>query len=365
MNIAIRFTFALLLSVGMAACGETSGSVLEPIPETTPDDRPGDGPPETLLRVDVLLVREMDTCAIGEPCNRNSPPDSHDCFELENGNGERIGFRPETVRFVARGSEDMQLAEHAQCFRLPIDDDLAYSLVGDRDETGDIDDSSAFGALRQRVYSLSGDEIVLKVFSHDVPPMTSGFVKYENERGIFLDASALEASASFLKRDTDFVFAVTGARDPMGGYAPIVEHCAGTPQNIDQGLAGAAYTWLTPECDSPESLLRHWMFQVAVALRGANDFNDLYDHNFPPCGEYGRNDPSEWWPNPDECSVDPDAPTCDENRCEGTDNDYAGHVLTDHWPRGRDFVGNYCANGEQDFDETDIDVGGVCYLLGN
>ncbi len=365
MSNEIRLAIAMLLALGGAACGETSGSVLERIPESTPDDPPGDDPPETYLRVDVLLVRDMDTCAIGEPCNRSNDPDTRgtgECFELEDGAGERVGFRADTVRFVARGDERIQTAQQTQCFRLPIDDDLANSLVS---ESSNRNDSSAFGDLRRRVYSLSGNEIVLDIFPHDVPPMTSGFVKYENEWGIFLDASALETSAGLISRDTDFVFAITGARDPEGGFAPIVEHCAGTIRGIEQGLAGAPYTWLTPECDGTDLLLRHWMFQVAVALRDANDFNDLYDHDYPPCGEFGRNDPAEWWPSPDECSVDPDAPTCGENRCEGTDVDYAGHVLTDHWPRGRDFVGNHCANNRQDPEESGVDMGGDCSLLGD
>lgn len=362
MNHTSHFAFALLLSFAAAACGETSGSVLEPMPESNPDDPPGGGgsdrPPETNLRVDVFLVREMETCAIGDPCSRNNDPDTRgngECFELENGAGERIGFRPDSVRFVAPNDERIDMAPQTQCFRLPIDDDLADAVMEN------------FFDLRQRIFSLSNGEILMQIEPHDVPPMNSGFVKYENEWGIFLDASALETSASALNRDTDFVFAVTGARDPEGGFSPLVEHCAGTIRGIEQGgLAGAPYTWLTPECDGQDSLLRHWMFQVAVALRDANDFNDLWDHNYPPCGEYDRRDPAEWWPNPDECSVDPDAPTCGENRCEGTNDDFAGHVLTAHWPRGRPFVGNHCANKRQDFDETDVDSGGrACSLLGN
>jgi hypothetical protein len=358
MNITLRFAFALLLSLGVGACGETSGSVLEPIPESTTGPPGGsDNPPGSLLRVDVFLVRDMDTCAIGSPCNRNNDPDTRgdaECFELENGAGDRIGFR-DNVIFVAPGDERIQTAEQAQCFSLPIDTDLADAVKENFDE------------LRQRVFSQSRGEILLEIVTHDVPPMNSGFVKYENEWGIFLDSSALRASASAITRETDFVYAVTGARDPEGGFAPIVEHCAGTIRGIEQGLAGSPYTWLTPECDGSDSLLRHWMFQVAVALRDVNDFNDLYDHDYPPCGEFDRNDPAEWWPTPDECSVDPDSSdTCGENRCEGTDDDYVGHVLTAHWPRGRDFVGNHCANNEQDFDEMGVDTGGEsCSLLGN
>jgi len=343
---------AALLSLALFAldaCGETSGSVLERIPDagTGPD-----APPESELQIDYFIVRSVDTCAIGEPCSRNEPDTRNggECFEIEDGSGVRTAFRADTVQFVPPDDERVPNAQQRECFRLTIDDETSAAI------------DTSFEALRTRVFDLSGSEILLRLRRHDIPTMTAGFVRFENEFGIFLPAQALDVNA-LASRDTDFTYAITGARDPESGLAPQVEHCAGTNREIREGLAGAGYSWLTTECNETDTLLRHWMFQVTVALRDVNGFNDFYDRDYVPCGE-SREDPARWWPNPDECSRDPDAPTCGDDRCEGTDNDYVGHVLTDHWPRGREFVGNHCRNGRADFDETDVDVGGVCEVLG-
>jgi hypothetical protein len=345
-----RYSFAMFALVA-AACGESAGSVLEQIPEN--DGRPGptDMPPETRLQMDVFVIRDIESCAMGDPCVRSSNPDvrsSSDCFEFEDASGGRIGFRGESLYFLR--PDDLRVTQDAFCFHLGIDDETWGSL------------DTTFDELRNRVFDASGGEILLDVVPHSIDSMLAAFVRYENEWGIFLETDALESYADALTRETDFVMAINGSRDLSTGYAPLVEHCAGTNRELRDGLAGAGYTWLTTECVGVNTLLRHWMFQVGVALRDANSFNDLYDRDYPPCGE-GSSDPYDWWPNPDECSVDPDAPTCGDDRCEGTDDDYVEHVLTDHWQRGRDFVGNRCRNGRADFDELDVDVGGACELL--
>ena len=349
MRIISRSTFALLAFVALA-CGESSGSVLERVPQNDLGPDSTDGPPETHLRMDVFFILDVESCAVGEPCDRNDDPDSRgdECFRFEDQSGMEIGFRGDTVEFFA--PDDPRVTADAFCFHLGMDDEDMGSLSDNLDE------------LRNRIYSLSDEEIVLELVPHTITTMTAAYADYENEWGIFLEASALAGYASGLSRETDFVMGVSGRRDLATGLAPVLEHCAGTIRDLEFGLAGAPYSWLTTECDRQDTLLRHWMFQIGVALRGANRFNDRYDRDYPPCGESDE-EPADWWPNPDECSVDPDAPTCGENRCEGTDDDYVGHVLTDHWPRGRDFVGNHCRNGQLDFNETDVDVGGACALL--
>jgi hypothetical protein len=84
--------------------------------------------------------------------------------------------------------------------------------------------------------------------------------------------------------------------------------------------------------------------------------------DYPPCGT-AADDPALWFPRGDDCAVDPDAASCGQPSCDEGE-DFAHHLLTAHWPRGRAFIGNHCANGLQDYDETDIDAGGVCDLLG-
>ena len=345
-----RTSLLLLALFAVSACGESSGALLEPIP----DEPPGGTsvPPSTHLRADVFVLRDVATCAVGDSCNqdmRNGP-----CLELEGPNGNRVGFRLESVKFLPPDEFNPADYQQVQCFRLTIDDNAAANVA------------DSFEELRNRIYRLSGTEIDLDVRLHEVGTMTAGFQRFQDENGIFLPTLPLDANVALASRDTDFTFAVTGERDSESGITPLVDHCAGTIRNLREGLAGAGYTWLTTDCDGPQSLLRHWMFQVLVALRDANGFEDRYlsadgrGHDYPGCGN-GAN-PSEWWPSPEDCSHDPDAPTCGDDRCEGTDDDYVSHVLHVHWPRQPKFVGNHCRNGRTDdnLNENGVDVGGVC-----
>lgn len=346
-----------LLTLG--ACGETSGSVLELVPESGPDAGRR-GIPGSRPRIDVFVVRELSTCAVGEPCRQDEPDTRNDeCIEIEEGD-RTTGFRAETVNFLPPDDPYVAAADHVSCFRLIIDDDEMAAI--------DYDFKERFVG---ELFELSNGEILADTFVHSIPPIQGGLVPYENESGIFLPAAALDMAPSFASRETDFTFAVTGARDPYSGAEPRNEYCAGTVQGIAQGLAGAGYTWLTTECNRDETLLRAWMFQVRVALREVNDFNDYYDDYYPGDCHDPTPPPTEWWPSPKDCNRDPDAPTCGDNDCDDDDDDdareeFARHVLTDHWPRGSSFVGNHCNNGEPDrnFNESGPDVGGVCDELG-
>ena len=335
--------------LAFTACGETSGSVLERIPEYQEVDAGGSStPPGTDMDVDVFVVRDVESCAVGEPCRPNDP-DTHgdeNCFMLELDDGTRLGFRSESLDFVSRDDDRVRQAQQAQCFDLVFGDDERTKLADNLTE------------LTNRVYEFSDGEILLDINVHEIASLTAEFEPFENEWGIFLPPKALEAHVRSLSRDTDFIFSVTGSRDPMAGITPQVDRCAGTVHDIERGLVGAPYTWLSDKCNGENALLRNWMIQVDVALSDVNGFNDAYDGQYPRCGE-AQEDPTHWWPNPDECSVDPDAPTCRQD-CEGTDDDYVRHVLTAHWPRSRSFVGNHCSNGRTDHGETDVDVGGAC-----
>jgi hypothetical protein len=346
--------FALLgvaTLLALTACGETSGAVLERIPEQQEVDSGGPStPPGTDMDVDVFVVRDVESCAIGEPCRRDDPDTrgDADCFEIELPDGMRKGFRSESLHFVPRGDERITQAMQSQCFNLVFDDENLRELTGNLTE------------LTNRIYELSGEEILLDINIHPIASLTAEFEPFENEWGIVLPPKALEGHVRSLSRDTDFIFSVTGSRDPSG-ISPQVERCAGTVDDIERGLVGAGYSWFSDECNGLNALLRQWMVQVGVALHDVNGFNDAYDGDYPPCGE-AEEDPTRWWPGPEQCAVDPDAPTCRDDRCEGTDDDYVRHVLTAHWPRSRSFVGNHCNNGRNDHGETDgyIDVGGVC-----
>jgi hypothetical protein len=350
----IRPAFAsvsLVAIVVLMACGETTGAVLERVPEQAQADGGASLPPDPPLRLDVIVVRELESCAYGEPCRDD--PDTRgfdDCFEIERDDGTSIGF--DWVDFVPPDDEHCSEDTYAQAFNLVIaDDELA-----DVRRAFEVD-------LQTRVYRLSGEKIWLDVRVHDVPVLSTGGVHIDSEWGIFLSSDALASTIGHLSRETDFTFAVTGSRDPERQVGPRLDNCAGSILDLRDGPAGAPYTWLTTECLDQDLILRHWLFQAQLALREANPaFANEYTYGYPFCGEADEL-PSDWFPGPSDCSVDPDAPTCGDNRCDGTGDEYVGHVLTAHWP-GRSFVGNHCSNGRQDFDEFDVDVGGVCDKLG-
>ena len=89
---------------------------------------------------------------------------------------------------------------------------------------------------------------------------------------------------------------------------------------------------------------------------------DVATGTYPACGR-GAADPTSWFPFPDDCTTDPDATTCGASTCADRDAFYS-HLLSAHWARGRPFNGNYCADGRMDFDETGVDTGGRCDLIG-
>jgi hypothetical protein len=110
------------------------------------------------------------------------------------------------------------------------------------------------------------------------------------------------------------------------------------------------------------------MFQVRVALKDVNYFNDYYDDNYTDDCNDPTPDPTKWWPSPNDCDRDPDSDTCGDRNCDDDDDDldFERHVLTEHWPRGSNFVGNHCNNREEEryLGEVGADMGGVCDDLG-
>ncbi|HEX6277178.1 MAG TPA: hypothetical protein VFZ53_29255 [Polyangiaceae bacterium] len=342
------FVAASLAASAAVACGETSGSVLERIPESGSQDSGLPTPPDSNLDVDVVIVRNIESCAVGEPC-RDDPDMWGDdvCFDFVFDDGSRTSFQASSLDFVAPNDE--RCTEQSQRFDLRIDEQTEARTI------------QAFEELKTRIYQLSNQEILLDLHFHVLPSLASGFISIDNEWRFYLPTSALVSSTSSLSRETDFTFAVTGFRDDERNLEPRIERCAGTIGDLGQSFAGAGYTWLTTGCNNYHTLVRHWMFQVGVARRDANGFSNVYDY-YPHCGQADA-DPKRWFPDPNDCSVDPDAPTCDDNHCEGSDDEFVAHVLQAHWP-GPSFVGNRCDNGQEDFDETGVDQGGVCDELG-
>ena len=337
-----RLAATIAIAAIGAGCNGTSAKILERIDAATP--------PGSNLRVDVFLVRSVSTCAVGTPCTAR---DSAQCFYLADDAGiPRISFDADsTLEFVPPGDPRIQTADRVACFRLTLDDALATSARQQMTE------------LRSRVFQASGGDINLDIRWHEVAAIEAGFNRYYT--GIFLRPSTLAAvGLSAVSRETDFVYALTGFGDPDTGLQPKMENCSGTNW-FNQGVLGAStYTWMaqSDRCARPASYLATWMIQLYLAMRDLGDLADLYGSNYPACGQ-GDPDPTRWFPWVDDCTADPDAPACGQAGCPDPEAFYA-HVLAKHWPRGRAYNANYCNDGRMDFDETGVDSGGVCDLIG-
>jgi hypothetical protein len=223
----------------------------------------------------------------------------------------------------------------------------------------------AINRLRTRVFQDSAGDINLDVRLHEVPAIDAGFSAFGS--GLFLEADALVAAAlPMVTRETDFVYAITGGGDPESGLAPAIDSCSGTNW-LSRGVIGAsAYTWMAVAagCDQDASLMFTWLVQVYFGLRDVMQTPDLYDYDraYPACGQ-GDPDATRWFPYPADCTTDPDFTACGAAACANRDAFYT-HLLAHHWKRGAPFNGNQCSDGRMDRDETGVDTGGVCDLIG-
>lgn len=330
-------SFAVTLACAVCGCGTSGGPVLERIEPRVP--------PEASLRADVLLVRHVDSCAVGVPCESRDPDD---CFYLSDETGPALLFQPNGLDFVPPDDERVETAELSGCFGLDLDAEAMASL------------RATFGELRTRIFQLSEGRIDIEFRTQEIGPISAGFKRWEGGTGLFLEPFALESDAlALLGSETDYTFAVSGVTNLAGGYLPKIEPCGGTNWEAQGGLGGAAYTWFSASCVEPANVLWHLHAQTRFGLRDVNDFADAYAGQYPACGR-AEADPASWFPGVDDCATDPDSPTCGE-RC-GFGDEYESHVLRAHFPAS--FVGNHCANGSMDWDEIGVDSGGVCDRLG-
>jgi hypothetical protein len=331
------------LAAGGLACGGSAGKILERLDGSTP--------PSSNPRVDVFLVRSVSTCAVGPAC---ASPDRDQCFHVADGSGARVPFDPVAVRFVPPGDPAAMggAGQQVQCFRLVLDDG-GVAAVGE-----------ATRGLRTRVFQDSGGDINLDVRLHEVPAVETAAVSVFTG-GMFLEPAALAGAATpLVTRETDFVFAVTGAGDPASGLSPRIDSCSGTNW-LAKGVIGAsAYSWMvsSASCGQEASFLFAWIVQLYFGLRDVMQAPDLYDRDYPACGQ-GDPDPTRWFPFVEDCTTDPDYAGCGAATCADRDAFYR-HMLVRHWRRGEPFNGNHCSDGRMDRDEAGVDTGGVCDQIG-
>jgi hypothetical protein len=341
MNVATFLWAFLVGGLGCLACNGPSVKLLERI---------DGGGGVSSGRLDAFLIRSVSTCAVGMPCTAR---DTTQCFYLADANGPRTAFATDGLRFVPPGDPLTRTTAQTACFRIAMDD---AAVATAKDLLTD---------LRARVLSDTSGDIALDIHVHDVPSIDAGFTRYYT--GLFLAPAALTAvGLPLVNRDTDFVFAITGFQDPDTGLLPKMDYCAGTNWfNQFDGVVGASpYSWisLADRCQRPSTFFSAWIVQLFFGLRDVGGLPALYQSNYPACGRADP-DPTRWFPSPDDCTTDPDSPSCGASVCPDIDA-YHSHVMSTHWRRGQRVNGNHCSDGRMDYDETGIDSGGICASLG-
>jgi len=256
---------AALALAGGLACNGNAAKILERID--------GSAPPSSNLRVDAFLVRSVSSCAVGPSC---TSPDREQCFYITDRSGARVLYDPDALRFVPPGDPATMggAGQQVQCFRLVLDDGRVAAVT------------EAMNAFRTRVFQDSGGDINLDIRWHDVPAIDAGLSPFVF--GFFLEPAALAGVAlPMVNRETDFVYAITGADDPDSGLSPRVDSCSGTNWLGKSVIGGCGYTWMagSASCDQPMSLIFSWMVQLYFGLRDVMQAPDLYDRDYPACGQ--------------------------------------------------------------------------------
>lgn len=331
-----------IAAIAAAGCGNTTGRILETIDAGSP--------PSATLRVDAFLIRSVSTCAVGTACGSSDPTQ---CFYVADSSGSRVTFANSGLHFVPPSDPSAVTSGNNQvsCFRMTLDD-ATFTAA-----------SNLLSGLRAQVFQASGGDIDLDIHRHDIAAIDAGLALFTT--GIFLQPAALAAvGLSLINRETDFTFAITGIADSSTGVAPKLDRCEGTNWPAQGVLGASTYSWLamSPRCASPATFLHTWLNQVSLSRRDITLTPNLYDAVYPACAT-GDPDPTRWFPWVDDCVVDPDVSSCGHATCPDAAA-FAQHILEKHWPRGRGFDGNDCDDGRMDFDETGVDRGGVCDLIG-
>ncbi len=299
------------------------------------------------FRVDVLLMREVRTCFIGDPCTFGP------CVGLRDDTGAlRVAFADNAWFHVVREDDPaIGRAGLGQCVKLGLSDLEVENIRRELELTAD------------NVRAWSGRDLHLRLVIHEVPSVSLALSRWGP--GPWLAPWDLRATVErYLSPQTDFVIVTSGVRDSVTGYHHDVAGCGGT-FGSDYGLAGAGWSWVPStgasfwfECAEQSVYTHEWLHQLHFAVQNLSCFDDLYHGVYPACGA-GDPDPTLWFPDSHACLVDPDYVGCSTGSC-GTADQLVQHILGAHYSRALRVVANSCRDGIRNYGETAIDEGGPC-----
>ncbi|MBI4385618.1 hypothetical protein HY573_02205, partial [Candidatus Parcubacteria bacterium] len=200
-----------------------------------------------------------------------------------------------------------------------------------------------------------------------------------------------EAILSQYARTDDFVFVVTGVKDPSRGIyydAPLCDGALASTWNY-----GIPYDWIPMGksaigCANHLTWVHGFLHELGDVLNrisvppspftvyGANNYE--YFGQRLSCGTNFSGRP--YFPDADVAPLDPDFSACPAYNdnwsgycasvvAQGFDGEECNrqwdrHVLGTHFSSTYTIIGNSCRNGRQDFDETGVDSGGSCAVYG-
>ncbi len=299
-------------------------------------------------RVDAFVFADMKTCLTGNTCSGGS------CVKVYDDSGAVVlAFAADASFRAVRPSDPAVLtAPLVKCL------DLSFN-------------AAQIAEVQQSMLSSAAH---IKAFSHgSIRPEVLVHVLGSTPSDLSLIGTGLWVSpwditavtAPYLSSHTAFTFATAAVRDPVQHLHFDIPAC-GLAYGANYGLGGAGYSWIPKtagsfffECAQQDVYTHEWLHQTEWALHNLSGLQDIYNNNYPSCGQAASN-PLLWFPSPDD-GWDPDASYCGGF---ATGNDQvAQHILGAHWPAGgRPLIGNHCRNHVQDFGETGVDTGNGCPL---
>jgi hypothetical protein len=262
--------------------------------------------------------------------------------------------------------------EHKVCLEIKLTQEEIDKIIADMDHISD------------QVFEWSDGALDLQMDYTILPHDHVGFVAPDFVFGPFeVDDELLDP---LVTTETDFVYVVTGVHDLKQGLN-LAYACGGSYGEMSIRGAGYANIQYSDMCNSVmiggrqvyEPLIHEWMHNLDWALYEINQVPDSFQHaspdwanwrhaSWPACGK-GAEIPLNWFPSVDFCEWDPDWIDCNNVASAGAclhagelggEISWYEHVISVHYPRDLDFIGNYCRDGRQDVSETGIDQGWPC-----
>jgi hypothetical protein len=325
-------------------------------------------------RFQVFIINHLSTCLVGNEfasgnvCAGTECGDCSCSWEQHDPPAPQVGIPPGTIN-----EPQYDAYPHKICLDISLTNEEINDIITDMRTTRDL------------VYEWSAGALDLQMEYIILPHVFTGFTAPDFVIGPFeIDDDLLN---DYVDTSTDFVYVVSGVYD-RAQELQLAYWCGSSYGELS--IHGASYSYIQynhEACNSVtisgeliyEPLIHEWMHNLDWALFNINQVSDLYQDaspdwstwqpaSWPACSQ-GSVNLLDWFPSVDLCEWDPDWVDCNNTASAGTcfhaGEDHGGiswyeHVISSHYPRDIQFIGNYCRDGRQDFSETGVDSGWPC-----